>query len=131
LKSGYDGAKADIWSCGVILFVLLAGYLPFTDTNLMLLYRKITQSNYKCPPWFSVDARKLLARLLDPNPKTRITISKITANPWFQKGLCPRTGKSDVLSETSEVLGKEASSATTSVRTATTTRTPGRGSGQR
>jgi 5'-AMP-activated protein kinase catalytic alpha subunit len=109
LKSGYDGAKADIWSCGVILFVLLAGYLPFTDTNLMLLYRKITQSNYKCPPWFSVDARKLLARLLDPNPKTRITISKITANPWFQKGLCPRTGKSDVLRVTSEVLGKEAS----------------------
>ncbi|XP_066309698.1 CBL-interacting protein kinase 30-like [Miscanthus floridulus] len=108
LKSGYDGAKADIWSCGVILFVLLAGYLPFNDTNLMLLYRKITQSNYKCPPWFSVDARKLLARLLDPNPKTRITISKITANPWFQKGLCPRTGKSNVLSETSEVLGKEA-----------------------
>jgi len=109
LKSGYDGAKADIWSCGVILFVLLAGYLPFSDTNLMLLYRKITQSNYMCPPWFSVEARKLLARMLDPNPRTRITIAKITANPWFQKGLCPRTtGKSDVSSETSEALGKEA-----------------------
>ncbi|KAG8055361.1 hypothetical protein GUJ93_ZPchr0001g29818 [Zizania palustris] len=85
LKRGYDGAKADIWSCGVILFVLLAGYLPFNETNLVILYRKITESNYRCPPWFSVDARKIIARLLDPNPKTRITISKLMARPWFQK----------------------------------------------
>ncbi|CAO2171526.1 unnamed protein product [Urochloa humidicola] len=89
LKRGYDGAKADIWSCGVILFVLMAGYLPFNDTNLVLLYRKITQSNYMCPPWFSVDARKLLARMLDPNPRTRITMSRLRAHPWFQKGSCP------------------------------------------
>lgn len=108
LKRGYDGAKADIWSCGVILFVLLAGYLPFNDTNLVLLYRKITQSNYKCPPWFSVDARKLLARLLDPNPKTRITISKLMDRPWFQKGPCPLNGKPLVTSETAVLLGKEA-----------------------
>uniref|UniRef100_J3L499 non-specific serine/threonine protein kinase n=1 Tax=Oryza brachyantha TaxID=4533 RepID=J3L499_ORYBR len=89
MKRGYDGAKADIWSCGVILFVLLAGYLPFNETNLVILYRKITESNYRCPPWFSVEARKLLARMLDPNPKTRITISKIMDRPWFQKGTCP------------------------------------------
>ncbi|KAE8782908.1 CBL-interacting protein kinase 32 [Hordeum vulgare] len=37
---GYDGAMADLWSCGVILFVLLAGYLPFEDSNLMVLYKK-------------------------------------------------------------------------------------------
>ncbi|RRT48360.1 hypothetical protein B296_00046276 [Ensete ventricosum] len=38
---GYDGAKSDIWSCGVILFVLMAGYLPFEDSNLMSLYKKV------------------------------------------------------------------------------------------
>lgn len=38
---GYDGAAADIWSCGVILFELLAGYLPFDDRNLMSLYKKV------------------------------------------------------------------------------------------
>ncbi|KAK8453695.1 hypothetical protein SEVIR_5G329100v4 [Setaria viridis] len=108
LKCGYDGAKADIWSCGVILFVLMAGYLPFNDTNLVLLYRKITQSNYRCPPWFSVDARKLLARLLDPNPRTRITMTKLKAHPWLQKGPCPLTDKPLVTSETSVLLGKEA-----------------------
>jgi len=107
-RRGYDGAKADIWSCGVILFVLLAGYLPFSDTSLVLLYRKITQSNYKCPPWFSIDARKLLARLLDPNPRTRITMSKLTAHPWFQKGPCPLADRPLVARETPALLGKEA-----------------------
>ena len=40
-NKGYDGAAADIWSCGVILFELLAGYLPFDDRNLVVLYRKV------------------------------------------------------------------------------------------
>ncbi|KAF0910481.1 hypothetical protein E2562_002937 [Oryza meyeriana var. granulata] len=108
LKRGYDGAKADIWSCGVILFVLLAGYLPFNETNLVILYRKITESNYRCPPWFSVEARKLLARLLDPNPKTRITISKIMARPWFQQGMCPLGDMPLVASAPSVLLCNEA-----------------------
>ena len=40
-NKGYDGSKADLWSCGVILFVLMAGYLPFEDSNLMTLYKKV------------------------------------------------------------------------------------------
>lgn len=40
-NKGYDGAKADLWSCGVILFVLMAGYLPFEESNLMSLYKKV------------------------------------------------------------------------------------------
>jgi len=43
-NKGYDGAKADLWSCGVILFVLMAGYLPFEDSNLMSLYKKVGHS---------------------------------------------------------------------------------------
>lgn len=41
-NKGYDGAKADLWSCGVILFVLMAGFLPFEESNLMALYKKVT-----------------------------------------------------------------------------------------
>ncbi|XP_010683541.2 CBL-interacting protein kinase 18 [Beta vulgaris subsp. vulgaris] len=85
-RHGYDGAKADIWSCGVILFVLLAGYLPFQDSNLMEMYRKIGKAEYKFPNWIPSDARRLLFKILDPNPRTRISTAKILQNSWFRKG---------------------------------------------
>jgi 5'-AMP-activated protein kinase catalytic alpha subunit len=86
-KKGYDGAKADIWACGVILYVLLAGYLPFQDKNLMDMYKKIYKAELKWPSWFSSEARRLLRRILDPNPGTRISFSEILENPWFKTGL--------------------------------------------
>ncbi|XP_028794625.1 CBL-interacting serine/threonine-protein kinase 3 [Neltuma alba] len=86
---GYDGATADLWSCGVILFVLLAGYLPFDDPNIMNLYKKISAAEFTCPPWISFSARKLITRILDPNPVTRITISEILGDEWFKKDYKP------------------------------------------
>ncbi|KAF9621448.1 hypothetical protein IFM89_021520 [Coptis chinensis] len=88
-SKGYDGAKADLWSCGVILFVLMAGYLPFEDSNLMALYKKIFKADFTCPPWFSTSAKKLVKRILDPNPLTRMTISEVIENEWFKKGYKP------------------------------------------
>ncbi|KAK0595340.1 hypothetical protein LWI29_005755 [Acer saccharum] len=55
-RKGYAGEKADIWSCGVVLFVLLAGYLPFHDSNLMEMYRKIGKAEFRCPHWFPPEA---------------------------------------------------------------------------
>ncbi|PPR94896.1 hypothetical protein GOBAR_AA25767 [Gossypium barbadense] len=86
---GYDGATADLWSCGVILFVLLAGYLPFDDSNLMNLYKKISAAEFTCPPWLSFSAMKLITQILDPNPMTRITIPEILKDEWFKKGYKP------------------------------------------
>nr|AGT16302.1 kinase [Saccharum hybrid cultivar R570]AGT17384.1 hypothetical protein SHCRBa_176_L06_R_60 [Saccharum hybrid cultivar R570] len=65
-RRGYDGTKADLWSSGVILFVLVAGYLPFHDPNLI---EKISKAEYKCPRSFSGELKDLLFRMLDPDPK--------------------------------------------------------------
>ncbi|KAF0918635.1 hypothetical protein E2562_025213 [Oryza meyeriana var. granulata] len=85
-KIGYDGGKSDIWSCGVILFVLVAGYLPFQGPNLMEMYRKIQHGEFRCPSWFSRKLQKLLYKIMDPNPSTRISIQKIKESTWFRKG---------------------------------------------
>ncbi|GAB4860211.1 CBL-interacting serine/threonine-protein kinase 11 [Ancistrocladus abbreviatus] len=85
-KKGYDGAKVDVWSCGIILYVLTAGYLPFNDPNLMAMYKKIYKGEFRCPKWMSCDLKRFLSRLLDTNPNTRITIDEITRDPWFRKG---------------------------------------------
>nr|GMD09689.1 CBL-interacting serine/threonine-protein kinase 23-like [Ipomoea batatas] len=69
-NKGYDGVKADLWSCGVILYVFMAGYLPFEESNLMALYKKILKADFTCPPWFSTSAKKLIKKILDPNPQT-------------------------------------------------------------
>lgn len=98
-RKGYDGSKADIWSCGVVLYVLLAGFLPFQDPNLMEMYKKIGKAEFKFPKWFPVEVRKLLTKILDPNPNTRIPISKIMENPWFQVGLNVEPVKSEVEAE--------------------------------
>ncbi|CAM8925557.1 unnamed protein product [Rhodiola kirilowii] len=82
---GYDGAAADIWSCGVILFVLMAGYLPFQEIDLPSLYRKIAAAEFSCPFWFSPGANSLVHKILDPNPTTRITIEGIRKDRWFRK----------------------------------------------
>ncbi|XP_060208235.1 CBL-interacting serine/threonine-protein kinase 5-like [Lycium barbarum] len=84
-RKGYDGAKADIWSCGVILYVLLAGYLPFQDENLSNMYKKIFKAYFEFPPWFSMDSRRLISKLLMADPERRITIQGIMRVPWFRK----------------------------------------------
>ncbi|KAL8232300.1 hypothetical protein R6Q57_002078 [Mikania cordata] len=86
-KKGYDGSKADTWSCGVILYALLAGFLPFRDDNLMHMYRRIFKGEYECPPWFSGDARRLISKLLVVDPSQRITIPAIMRSSWFLRGL--------------------------------------------
>ncbi|PUZ73447.1 hypothetical protein GQ55_2G474900 [Panicum hallii var. hallii] len=85
-RKGYDPAKVDIWSCGVVLFVLAAGYLPFNDASLVNMYRKIYAGKFRCPSWFSPALRDLLRRVLDPNPDARIDADGIAGHPWFCHG---------------------------------------------
>ncbi|KAI4980184.1 hypothetical protein ZWY2020_020669 [Hordeum vulgare] len=88
-KQGHHPAKVDIWSCGVVLFVLAAGYLPFNDASLINMYRKIYADRFRCPNWFSPALCHLLRRILDPNPATRIDTDDIMEHTWF----CKRRGR--------------------------------------
>lgn len=107
-RKGYSGAKADIWSCGVILYVLLAGYLPFNDPNLMEMYKKIGKAEFKYPTWITPDARRLISKILDPKSNSRIPISKIMENHWFRRGFDSNTARTDTDSKIGDLDPKEA-----------------------
>ncbi|KAK6143754.1 hypothetical protein DH2020_024102 [Rehmannia glutinosa] len=89
----YDGKLADVWSCGVTLYVMLVGAYPFEDQEDPKNFRKTIQRimavQYKIPDYvhISQDCRHLLSRIFVANPSRRITIKEIKSHPWFLKNL--------------------------------------------
>ena len=79
----YHGSCVDIWSCGVILFALICGYLPFEDPNTANLYKKILSGDFSIPKHVSQDARDLLRKVLNTDPTKRFTSKDIRSHPWF------------------------------------------------
>ncbi|KAJ3286748.1 hypothetical protein HDU79_006250 [Rhizoclosmatium sp. JEL0117] len=88
---GYIGEKADLWSCGVILFSMIAGYLPWDDDpdnpegdNINLLYNYIMHTPLDFPDHVPYDCRLLINRILEPNPDKRADIEEIINHVWLQ-----------------------------------------------
>ena len=81
------GKECDLWSCGVILFILLGGYPPFYDESEPRLFRKIRQGkpDMNDPVWEEVskDAKDLIANLLVVDPTKRLTIEQVLEHPWM------------------------------------------------
>ncbi|CCC69149.1 hypothetical protein NCAS_0C01590 [Naumovozyma castellii] len=87
----YEAKKADIWSCGVILYAMLAGYLPWDDDagnpdgdDISRLYHYITQTPLKFPDYINPIPRDLLRRILISDPRRRITIKYIEKHEWLK-----------------------------------------------
>jgi serine/threonine protein kinase len=79
----YNGSSSDIWSCGVILFALLAGRLPFDDEDLHTLLEKVKIGSYDMPQNIDKRAQDLITRMLEKDVRKRITIEQILLHPFF------------------------------------------------
>ena len=82
----YDGFKTDIWCCGVILYAMLCGFLPFGGENDNELFQSIIDCDPDIPVVLSNDSKKLLKRIFTPNPNKRITIQEIKQTKFYLKG---------------------------------------------
>ena len=80
----YHGLKSDLWSCGVVLYAMLCGYLPFEDPKTSNLYKKILSADYQIPKFISSECADFLSKILNTNPDTRYSIEDIRAHPWFK-----------------------------------------------
>ncbi|WPK24617.1 hypothetical protein PUMCH_001896 [Australozyma saopauloensis] len=81
----YHGAPSDIWSCGIILFALLTGHLPFDDENIRKLLLKVQNGKFIMPKDLSAEAKDLILRMLQVKPQDRISIEQILVHPLLRK----------------------------------------------
>ncbi|XP_041894278.1 serine/threonine-protein kinase BRSK2 isoform X7 [Corvus kubaryi] len=82
----YDGRKADVWSCGVILFALLVGALPFDDDNLRQLLEKVKRGVFHMPHFIPPDCQNLLRGMIEVDASKRLTLEHIQKHIWYIGG---------------------------------------------
>lgn len=82
----YVGPEVDVWSFGIVLYVLVCGKVPFDDQSMPQLHAKIKKGHVEYPQGLSSDCRHIISRMLVTDPKQRATMSEIMNHPWMTKG---------------------------------------------
>ena len=82
----YDGFKVDVWCCGIILYAMLCGYLPFEGEDNNILFQNILNCNPDFPPFLSELSKDIILKILNPVPENRISISEIKKHKFYLKG---------------------------------------------
>lgn len=79
----YEGPQLDIWSLGVVLYVLVCGALPFDGPSLPVLRRRVLEGRFRIPYFMSEDCEHLIRRMLVLDPSKRLTIAQIKEHKWM------------------------------------------------
>ncbi|KAI0864003.1 hypothetical protein F4860DRAFT_26511 [Xylaria cubensis] len=82
----YTGPEVDVWSFGIVLYVLVCGKVPFDDQSMPALHAKIKKGIVDYPGWLSNECRHLLSRMLVTDPRQRATMFEVMNHPWLTKG---------------------------------------------
>ena len=82
----YTGPEVDVWSFGIVLYVLVCGKVPFDDQSMPALHAKIKRGQVEYPAWLSGECKHILSRMLVTNPANRATLSEVLSHPWMVKG---------------------------------------------
>ncbi|CAG05842.1 unnamed protein product, partial [Tetraodon nigroviridis] len=79
----YEGPQLDIWSLGVVLYVLVCGSLPFDGPSLPALRQRVTEGRFRIPFFMSQDCENLIRKMLVVDPSRRITVAQIKQHRWM------------------------------------------------
>ncbi|KAL0948265.1 hypothetical protein HGRIS_010861 [Hohenbuehelia grisea] len=82
----YTGPEVDVWSFGVVLYVLVCGKVPFDDQSMPALHAKIKRGLVEYPVWLSPECKQLLSRMLVTNPQARASLQEVLSHPWMTRG---------------------------------------------